>query len=174
VKVSKLKFNPDNPRKISPTHLDKLKKSIKDFPQMMELRPIVYDPQTMCVLGGNQRLAAIKALDMTEIPDNWVLSADKLSDKQKKEFILKDNIPLGEWDFAILETAFDEFDFNDIGIGETEEKNDMDIDEKDKPIKPISNVHYLISVPLDKVIDVKNTINAIKNIQGVEIEQSQN
>jgi ParB-like chromosome segregation protein Spo0J len=116
VKVSKLKYNPDNPRKISPAHLDKLKKSIKDFPQMMELRPIVYDPQTMCVLGGNQRLAAIKALDMTEIPDNWVLSADKLSDKQKKEFILKDNIPLGEWDFAILETAFDEFDLGDMGI----------------------------------------------------------
>ena len=116
MKVSKLKYNPDNPRKISPAHLDKLKKSIKDFPQMMELRPIVYDPQTMCVLGGNQRLAAIKSLDMTEIPDNWVLSADKLSDKQKKEFILKDNIPLGEWDFAILETAFDEFDLGDMGI----------------------------------------------------------
>lgn len=116
MKVSKLKYNPDNPRKISPAHLDKLKKSIKDFPQMMELRPIVYDPQTMCVLGGNQRLAAIKALDMTEIPDTWVLSADKLSDRQKKEFILKDNIPLGEWDFAILETAFDEFDLGDMGI----------------------------------------------------------
>ncbi len=116
MKVSKLKFNPDNPRKISPAHLEKLKKSIKDFPQMMELRPIVYDPANMQVLGGNQRLSAIKALDMAEIPDSWVLSADKLSDHQKKEFILKDNIPLGEWDFAILETAFDEFDLGEMGI----------------------------------------------------------
>ncbi len=58
MKTSKLKFNPNNPRKCSKDKLEKLMRSIESFPEMMKLRPIVYDPETMCVLGGNQRLAA--------------------------------------------------------------------------------------------------------------------
>jgi len=60
MKVKELKLNPKNPRRISPDHLAKLASSITNFPKMMELRPIVYDPETMQVLGGNQRLQAIK------------------------------------------------------------------------------------------------------------------
>lgn len=116
MKVSQLKYNPANPRKISSEHLDKLKKSITEFPEMMKLRPIVYDPNTMHILGGNQRLTAIKALGMKEIPDEWAVSASELTDQQKKEFTLKDNIPLGEWDFDLLKAEFGEFDFADMGI----------------------------------------------------------
>ena len=116
MKVSQLKYNPANPRKISPEHLDKLKKSITEFPEMMKLRPIVYDPNTMHILGGNQRLTAIKALGMKEIPDEWAVSASELTDQQKKEFTLKDNIPLGEWDFDLLSAEFGEFDLADMGI----------------------------------------------------------
>ena len=116
MKVSKLKYNPNNPRRIAPAQLERLKKSIKDFPEMMEPRPMVYDPATMQVLGGNQRLAAIKSLDMTDIPDTWAVPASALTDAQKKEFILKDNIPLGEWDFAVLESDFAEFELGEIGI----------------------------------------------------------
>jgi hypothetical protein len=116
MKVKELKLNPKNPRRISPDHLDKLASSITNFPKMMELRPIVYDPETMQVLGGNQRLQAIKNLKMTEIPDTWVKSAADLTPEEKKAFIIKDNVPLGEWDFDILEMDFDAEMLGDIGI----------------------------------------------------------
>jgi ParB-like chromosome segregation protein Spo0J len=62
MKVNQLKYNPENPRRISPDQLDKLVKSIESLPKMMELRPIVYDPDTMHILGGNQRLAALRKM----------------------------------------------------------------------------------------------------------------
>lgn len=78
MKISILKPNPDNPRKISKDQLERLKRSLQEFSKMMELRPIVYDPDTMHVLGGNQRLAAIKAMGMKEIPDNWAIPAGEV------------------------------------------------------------------------------------------------
>ena len=116
MKTNKLKFNPNNPRKCSKDKLEKLMRSIESFPKMMELRPIVYDPETMQVLGGNQRLQAIKNLKMTEIPDAWVRSAADLTAEEKKAFIIKDNVPLGEWDFDVLDTEFAEFDLEEMGI----------------------------------------------------------
>jgi DNA modification methylase len=116
VKVSKLKYNPDNPRKISPEQLDKLVKSIESLPKMMELRPIVYDPATMYVLGGNQRLAALRKMGMKEIPDNWTKSTDDMTDKEKREFVLRDNVQAGEWDYSALDENFADFDLDDIGI----------------------------------------------------------
>ena len=96
--------------------MEKLKASIEKFPKMMSLRPIVYDPDTMEVLGGNQRLLAIRALGMKEIPDDWAKSADELTEEEKREFILRDNIQSGDWDFEILEAEFDEFVMEEIGI----------------------------------------------------------
>jgi site-specific DNA-methyltransferase (adenine-specific) len=83
---------------------------------MMELRPIVYDPDTMHILGGNQRLAALRKMGKTEIPDSWVKSTDEMTDKEKREFILRDNVQSGEWDFGVLEENFADFDLDDIGI----------------------------------------------------------
>ena len=116
MKTSKLKFNPNNPRKCSKDKLEKLCASITNFPQMMTLRPIVYDPVTMHVLGGNQRLAAIRKLGMKEIPDEWAIAATDLTPEQQKEFVLRDNVQLGEWDFEILSTEFAEFDLGEIGM----------------------------------------------------------
>lgn len=116
MKLSKLKYNPENPRRISPEQLDKLVKSIESLPKMMELRPIVYDPNTMYVLGGNQRLAALRKMGKTEVPDNWVKSADEMTEKEKREFILRDNVQSGEWDYSVLDENFADFDLDDIGI----------------------------------------------------------
>lgn len=116
MKLTKLKYNPDNPRRISPEQLDRLIKSIESLPKMMELRPIVYDPDTMHILGGNQRLAALRKMGKTEIPDNWVKSAEEMTEKEKREFILRDNVQSGEWDFGVLEENFADFDLDDIGI----------------------------------------------------------
>ena len=175
MKTSKLKLNPSNPRKIQPDKLEKLCASITNFPQMMTLRPIVYDPVTMYVLGGNQRLAAIRKLGMKEIPNEWAIAATDLTPEQQKEFVLRDNVQFGDWDFEMLSAEFGEFNFDEIGMDipdiETEIK---DIDEKNKEIRPIKKVHYLISVPIDLVLDVQDAIKAIRELDGIEISQSQN
>jgi hypothetical protein len=116
MKTNKLKFNPNNPRKCSKDKLEKLMRSIESFPEMMKLRPIVYDPETMQVLGGNQRLAAIRKLGMNEIPDEWAIAATDLTPEQQKEFVLRDNVQLGEWDFEVLSAEFAEFDLSEMGI----------------------------------------------------------
>jgi ParB-like chromosome segregation protein Spo0J len=144
MQLTKLKFNPENPRRISPEQLDRLVKSIESLPKMMELRPIVYDPATMYVLGGNQRLAALRKMGMKEIPDNWTKSTDDMTDKEKREFVLRDNVQAGEWDYSVLGESFADFDLDDIGIelpevdteepydpSETKEiDTDMDFDHK--------------------------------------------
>ena len=116
MKTNKLKFNPNNPRKCSKDKLEKLMRSIESFPEMMKLRPIVYDPETMYVLGGNQRLAAIRKLGMKDIPDEWAIAATDLSPEQKKEFVLRDNVQFGDWDFEMLSAEFGEFDLGEIGM----------------------------------------------------------
>jgi len=132
MKVSQLKLNKKNPRKISPQQMEKLKASIEKFPKMMSLRPIVYDPDTMEVLGGNQRLLAIRALGMKEIPDDWVKSADELTEKEKREFIIRDNIQSGDWDFEIMEVEFSDFldSFEEMGL-DFPKMLDIEIEKKD-------------------------------------------
>jgi ParB-like chromosome segregation protein Spo0J len=114
MKLSKLKVNPNNPQKFE--DLSKLKLSITEFPRMMELRPLVYDPDNMFVLGGNKRLICLQELGYKDIPDNWAISAVGLSENEKKRFILADNIGFGEWDNEILELEFDEFDLSELGL----------------------------------------------------------
>lgn len=116
MKISQLKIKSNNPRKIDQPQIEKLMQSIKDFPKMMELRPIVYDPVTMEVLGGNQRLTAIKKLGMKDIPDSWTRSADTLSDDEKRRFVIQDNHQSGEWDFEILNAEWGDIDLKGMGI----------------------------------------------------------
>ena len=106
MKLSELKLNKTNPRKISDNDLEKLCQSITDFPKMMELRPIVIDDNGI-VLGGNMRLKALRKLGMKEIPDNWVKLASELTDDEKRQFIVKDNIPAGMWDIEVLSLEYD-------------------------------------------------------------------
>ena len=115
MKTSELKLNDKNPRKISKDKLEKLKQSIKDFEIMMAARPIVIDSNNI-ILGGNMRFTALKALGYKEIPDNWVYKMDDLTDEQKKEFIIKDNVGFGEWDWDILKFEFDEADLVNWGL----------------------------------------------------------
>jgi len=141
----------------------------------MKLRPMVYDPETMHVLGGNQRLAAIRKLGMKDIPDEWTIAATDLTPEQQKEFVLRDNVQFGDWDFEILSAEFGEFldSIEEMGL-DLPEIMSQDIDEKEQIIVPIKQVHYLVSVPLDKVLDAKSLISELKKIDGVKIEQSQN
>jgi len=104
--------NPKNPRIIKDDKFKKLVKSIQEFPQMLELRPIVVD-SNMVVLGGNMRLKACIAAGLKEVP---IIIADKLTDAQKDEFIIKDNVGFGEWDWDLLANEWEVKDLFNWGV----------------------------------------------------------
>ena len=100
VDIKKIKENINNPRKIDKKEFELLKKSLKEFPEMLEIREIVVD-ENYTILGGNMRYKALKELG----EDKAVIKIIKgLSEEQKKEFIIKDNVSFGRWDYAKLET----------------------------------------------------------------------
>jgi len=102
--INEIKPNPSNPRIIKDDKFKKLVKSIQDFPQMLELRPIVVDENNV-VLGGNMRLKACIEAGLKDVP---VKQAKELTEEQKKEFIVKDNVGYGEWDWDDLANNWDE------------------------------------------------------------------
>jgi hypothetical protein len=98
-KISDVKVNPNNPRLIKDDKFAKLVQSIKDLPQMLAIRPIVVNTD-MVVLGGNMRLKACKEAGLKEVP---IIIADNLTEEQQREFLIKDNVSGGEWDWALLQ-----------------------------------------------------------------------
>ena len=103
IEVNKLQENPNNPRVIKDNKFNQLVNSIREFPKMLELRPIVVDDNYV-VLGGNMRLKAITEAGFTHTP---YIKATDLTEAQKKEFIIKDNVGYGEWDWDIITAEWD-------------------------------------------------------------------
>jgi ParB-like chromosome segregation protein Spo0J len=99
VSVNKIKVNPNNPRLIKDDKFAKLVQSIKDFPEMLEIRPIVVNDD-MIILGGNMRFKACKEAGLKEVS---IIKASGLSAEKQREFLIKDNVSGGEWDWGILE-----------------------------------------------------------------------
>jgi hypothetical protein len=112
VKISEIKPNPNNPRIIKDDKFKKLVASIREFPKMLELRPIVVNAD-MVVLGGNMRLKALKELGLKEAP---IIKIDDLTEEQQKEFIIKDNVGFGEWDWEQLANEWDVQDLDKWGL----------------------------------------------------------
>jgi hypothetical protein len=112
VKITEIKTNPDNPRLIKDNKFKKLVQSIKEFPEMLEKRPIVVD-ENMMILGGNMRFKASQELGLKEL---YVIIAEGWSDEQKKQFVIKDNSNFGEWDWDILANEWDNKKLIDWGI----------------------------------------------------------
>jgi len=110
--INEIKPNPNNPRLIKDHKFKQLVKSIQDFPQMLELRPIVIDENNM-VLGGNMRLKACIEARLTDVP---VIHANNLTEAQKKEFIVKDNVGYGEWDWDDLANNWDAQELTEWGM----------------------------------------------------------
>jgi ParB-like chromosome segregation protein Spo0J len=115
IKISDIKPNPNNPRIIKDDKFKKLVQSLKDFPEMMALRPIIIDSENMA-LGGNMRLKALQELGYKEIPDSWVKHADQLTDEQKREFIIKDNVGYGDWQWEQLANEWDQDQLTSWGL----------------------------------------------------------
>ena len=122
VKISKVKPNETNPRLIKDSKFNKLVKSIKEFPEMLKLRPIVVN-KDMIVLGGNMRLKACKEAGLKEV---YILKADDLTEEQQKEFIVKDNVGFGEWDWDILANQWDNVQLKEWGMDVWQPEEDVD------------------------------------------------
>jgi len=129
VKIEKVRLSANNPRVIKNDKFKKLVKSIKDFPDMLKLRPIVVD-ETMTVLGGNMRLRACLEAGLKEV---YIIKASDFTDEQKKEFVIKDNSSFGEWDWDLLanEWNIDELDAWGLDLPKVyfEEDKEPDFDE---------------------------------------------
>ena len=112
VKLSEIKVNPNNPRLIKDDKFAKLVQSIKDLPQMLAIRPIVVNSD-MVVLGGNMRLKACKEAGLKEVP---IIIADNLTEDQQREFLIKDNVSGGEWDWSMIANEWDADQLEDWGL----------------------------------------------------------
>jgi ParB-like chromosome segregation protein Spo0J len=111
IKISEIKPNPNNPRVIKDDNFQKLVQSLKSFPEMSKVRPIVVN-QDMIVLGGNMRLKAMKEAGWKEAPVEVV----DWDEQKQKEFIIKDNVGFGEWDWQMIAADWDKDELNDWGL----------------------------------------------------------
>ncbi len=172
--IDKLRFNPKNPRKISNDEFELLKHKIRNFPQMLEKRPIVYD-EGFIVLGGNQRLKAIRELKKEgfEIKDSYFMSAKGWTEEQKRQFVITDNISEGEWDNEILKKDWDDLPLEEWGIDKSEWKSEDVIEDeapdvsKDPAISQLGEVyqlgrHRLMCGDSTKIEDVEKLMNGQK------------
>jgi len=148
VKISDIKSNPNNPRLIKDDKFHKLVNSIKGFPKMLEIRPIVVNAD-MVVLGGNMRLKACKEAGLKEIP---IIFADDLTEEQQKEFIIKDNVGFGEWDWDMIANEWDAeqldewgLDVPDFAIHEEPEAEEDDYDATlpEEPITVLGDLYEI-------------------------------
>ncbi len=143
VKIGSVKSNPGNPRIIKDDKFKKLVQSIQSFPEMLLLRPIVINSEDV-ILGGNMRLKALQELKYKEIP---VVRANDLSEAQEREFLIKDNVGFGEWDWDILANEWNTNELAEWGLdlpGDGEQENEdghgmegkkieIDVEETDYP-----------------------------------------
>jgi len=130
VKISEVKLNPNNPRLIKDDNFKKLVQSIKDFPEMLDIRPIVVNAD-MVILGGNMRFKACKEAGLKEVP---IIIADNLTEEQQREFLIKDNVSGGEWDFEILANEWDLEQLEEWGLEVPTFATDVDYSEKNKEL----------------------------------------
>ena len=129
VSISKIKPNPNNPRLIKDDKFAKLVTSIQEFPEMLNIRPIVVN-KDMVILGGNMRFKACKEAGLKEIP---IIIAD-LTEEQEREFIIKDNISGGEWDWNLLANEWDVDQLTGWGLDIPNFENNLEAEEDDYEI----------------------------------------
>jgi DNA modification methylase len=172
-KISAIKRNPNNPRILKDDKFAKLTQSIKDFPQMLDIRPIVVNDD-MVVLGGNMRLKACKEAGLKEVP---VIKVNDLTEEQQREFIIKDNVGFGEWDWDLLANEWDtdlledwglELDFNpedDDNAGLTDEDDTPEVTEV--PVSKVGDIwllgeHRVMCGDSTSATDIDLLMNGIK------------
>jgi hypothetical protein len=163
VKLSEIKSNPNNPRIIKDDKFRKLVKSIQEFPKMLEIRPVVVNAD-MIVLGGNMRLKACKEAGLKKVP---VIFAHDLTEEEQKQFIIKDNVGFGEWDWDIIANEWDaedleEWGFDIPGFDDVEDLGeDFSLPEGDKA--PFQQMTFTLAD--EQAEQIQNAIANIKQTQ---------
>ena len=156
VKISQVKGNPDNPRIIKNDKFKKLVKSIQEFPEMLKLRPIVVD-EDMMVLGGNMRLKASKDAGLKEV---WIDIAEGWTKEQKDEFVVKDNVNFGEWEWDMLANEWDSVQLAEWGLDVWENKDD----EQNNDVNDISDnisEEYRVEIELTSEREQEQVFNEL-------------
>ena len=153
VKTKDIIPNTENPRIIKDDKFKKLVQSIKDFPEMLEIRPIVVNNEMM-ILGGNMRLKAIQEIGLKEVP---IIKAENLTEEQQREFLIKDNVGFGEWDWDALANDWNPEELNQWGLDvplllDGVEPDDLTDDAKNNP-------------PMIKI-----TLDSVEQLQQAEID----
>ena len=159
IKLSAIKSNPNNPRVIKDDKFKKLVQSIKDFPKMMELRPMVLNSDSI-VLGGNMRLKALKELGYKEVPIEWVKRADDLTEDEARRFIIADNVGFGEHDWELLNNKWNVEELEGWGLDvwqQPEDEKEPDFDD-------------LIGEEKNKPATLKITFESPEQLQKAEID----
>jgi hypothetical protein len=163
LKLSEIKSNPNNPRIIKDDKFRKLVKSIQEFPKMLEIRPVVVNAD-MIVLGGNMRLKACKEAGLKEVP---VIFAHNLTDEEQKQFIIKDNVGFGEWDWDMIANEWDaekleEWGFDIPGFDDVEDLGEeFSLPEGDKA--PFQQMTFTLAD--EQAEQIQNAIADIKQTQ---------
>jgi arsenate reductase-like glutaredoxin family protein len=163
IDIKKLKLNPNNPRVIKDYKFKKLVKSIQEFPQMLEIRPIIVNDD-MVIIGGNMRYRAAIELGYKKVPVSKVVG---LTEEQQKEFTIKDNLSYGEWDYDILANEWDAEKLDDWGADMPEIKiEDINDSEDDNERSPKAtddgySTFELIMLHENKLL-LLDTINKVK------------
>jgi len=148
ISLNKIKTNPNNPRLVKDDKFDKLVNSIKTFPEMLKIRPIVVNDD-MIVLGGNMRLKACKEAGLKEVP---IIKASNLTEEQQREFIIKDNVGFGEWDWEMIANEWDKDEVEswglDLPLFESEEvleaeEDDFDTTPPEIPITVLGDLYEI-------------------------------
>lgn len=164
VKISDIKLNPNNPRLIKDDKFAKLVQSVKEFPEMLEIRPIVVNSD-MVVLGGNMRLKACKEAGIKEVP---IIIADNLTEEQQREFLIKDNVSGGEWDFEMLANEWDVEKLEDWGLDMpvVKDLNEQDLFDIEIPFYTPSETQPEI----DELANLDKTKSLIEKINLLEVD----
>jgi hypothetical protein len=168
VKIQEVKLNPNNPRIIKDDKFAKLVKSIQELPQMLEIRPIVVNAD-MVVLGGNMRLKACKEAGLKEVP---IIIADNLTEEQQREFLIKDNVSGGEWDWDILANEWDVEQLEDWGLDMPTYDNSNDEFETTLNQESISNntdYNVLIDISEENIVFSNDLFKIIEKLSEEKI-----
>lgn len=173
MEISKLKLNPKNPRTIKDEKFRKLCKSIQDFPEMMDKRPMVCvtDPVDgkLFPLGGNMRLKAIKELKFKEVPDSWISIADDWTEEKRAEFTIKDNVGFGDWNFEELAVDWDGDLLAEWGLDMPKGIDEIDVND-------LFSIEIPFYTPSDEMPSIKDLAitdkadNLIEIIEGMKID----
>ena len=163
VNIQEIRNNENNPRIIKDYKFKQLVKSIKEFPEMLKLRPIVVNSE-MVVLGGNMRLKACKEAGLKEVP---IIRAENLTEEQQREFIIKDNVGFGEWDWDLLANEWNSVDLENWGLDSWQNMDDIETSDEftlpDGDKEPFQQMTFTLAD--EQAEQIKN---AIADIKGTE------